>query len=124
MLDGMHLLQCLSTIHLLGQAQALPHQGCRCLGSADAVASHGAMGEHVGGYPIMKRLMVSLLLACVHAGLLLGAKAAVATDIHSLAVRAAEANAALNNVQQQMHVLLCGAALDHPDPLLQVGGDM
>eukprot|EP00775_Hariotina_reticulata_P008826 gene8826-9005_t len=53
------------------------------------------------------------------AALLMGATSAVATDIDPLAVRAAEANAALNGVQQQMQVLQCGPCLQDPDPVQQ-----
>lgn len=54
------------------------------------------------------------------AALLLGAKSAVGTDTDPLAVRAAAANAVLNDCQERFQVLQCGASLADPDPLLQV----
>eukprot|EP00879_Flechtneria_rotunda_P033157 GHRR01036694.1.p1 GENE.GHRR01036694.1~~GHRR01036694.1.p1 ORF type:complete len:182 (+),score=51.90 GHRR01036694.1:303-848(+) len=56
------------------------------------------------------------------AALLLGAESAVGTDTDPLAVRAAEANAALNGVACKLRVVRCGPNLNDLDPLLQLSG--
>lgn len=65
-------------------------------------------------------LCCTCVAAGIAAGLLLGGASAVGTDTDPLAVRAAEANAALNGVEGRFTVLKCGANLTDPDPLLSV----
>ena len=50
----------------------------------------------------------------VHSGVHTG------TDVDSLAVRSARANAQLNGLQASFTVVQCEAGLDEPDPLAQV----
>lgn len=50
----------------------------------------------------------------------MGASNAVGTDTDPLAVRAAEANAVLNDLQDKFMVVRCGANLDDPEPVAEV----
>lgn len=93
-------------------------------------ASHAVNSDnncfHVAGLVLqpsycIKPDLALLMLCSFAAGLLLGAANAVGTDTDPLAVRAAEANAALNGLQDKFMVLRCGANLDDPEPLAEVG---
>ena len=50
----------------------------------------------------------------------LGASRAVGTDIDPFSITAATQNAALNGLEEQFDLFLCGADMSEPDPLEQV----
>jgi ribosomal protein L11 methylase PrmA len=65
--------------------------------------------------------VVLLRIVLSAAALLMGASHAAGTDTDPLAVRAAQANASLNGMQERFAVVKCGANMNDPDPLLEVG---
>ncbi|KAI3424280.1 hypothetical protein D9Q98_009835 [Chlorella vulgaris] len=55
------------------------------------------------------------------AALLMGAERAVGSDVEPLAVKATQANAALNGVSERLAAYLCAADLKQPEPLAAAG---